>query len=109
MDDLLSIALEAHSDELNRHRRYEIAVGRDLLEHWTVTIRYGRVGGPLREARFGSPDAGDARTIVQDRLKRRVSAPRRIGCAYRVAAFSAKRECELGGWLPPALLGRLLG
>jgi hypothetical protein len=109
MDDLLSIALEAHSDELNRHRRYEISVGRDLLDHWTVTIRFGRIGAPLRETRFGSPDVGDARTIVQDRLRRRLSAPRRIGCAYRVAAFSAKRECDMRGWIPPALLERFLG
>jgi predicted DNA-binding WGR domain protein len=44
MEDLLTVAFEAHHPERNRHRWYEVAVGRDLLENWTVTIRYGRTG-----------------------------------------------------------------
>lgn len=109
MDNLLSIALEAHSDELNHHRRYEIAVGRDLLEHWTVTVSYGRVGSSVRELRFGSPEVGEAQRVVHDRLRRRLTAQRRIGCPYRMAAFTANRDLDLGNWLPASLLTRLVG
>jgi len=39
MDNLLTVAFEAHRDELNHHRRYQIVIGRDLLDDWTVSIR----------------------------------------------------------------------
>ncbi len=32
MDNLLTLAFEAHHPERNHHRRYEVSVGRDLLE-----------------------------------------------------------------------------
>jgi hypothetical protein len=108
MLDLLTIALEAHSDERNHHRRYELAVGRDLLGHWVVTVRYGRVGQPLRELRFASPGADEARAILHDRLRRRLSAPRRIGCAYRMVGFTADHGAETGGWLPGGVVGEIL-
>ena len=44
MDNLLTVAFEAHSQEKNHHRRYQITVGRDLLNDWTVAIRFGRTG-----------------------------------------------------------------
>jgi len=106
--DLLTIALEAHSDERNHHRRYEASVGRDLFGHWVVTVRYGRVGGPLRELRFGSADADEARSIVHDRLRRRLSAPRRIGCGYGIRELSVPSEMSAGEWFPAAVLGGLL-
>ena len=108
MLDLLTIALEAHSDERNHHRRYELAVGRDLLGHWVVTVRYGRVGQPLREMQFGSPDPEQARSIVHERLRRRLSAPRRIGCGYRMVGFTAEHGAEPGGWLPGNVLATML-
>ena len=42
MDNLLSLSFEAHHEEKNHHRRYEVVIGRDLLDAWTVAIRYGR-------------------------------------------------------------------
>lgn len=108
MLDLLTIALEAHSDERNHHRRYEIAVGRDLLGDWIVTVRYGRVGQPLRELRFAGPDADEARGILRDRLRRRLSAPRRIGCRYRMVEFTAEHDSEASGWLASSALGQML-
>lgn len=102
------IALEAHSDELNHHRRYEVSVGRDLLGDWVVIVRYGRVGGPLRELRFGSPDAQEAQAIVHDRLRRRLSAPRRIGCRYGIRELSVPSNVSAGDWVPPAMLAGLL-
>ncbi|QOJ13983.1 MAG: WGR domain-containing protein [Planctomycetia bacterium] len=108
MLDLLTIALEAHSDELNHHRRYEVSVGRDLLGDWVVTVRYGRVGGPLRELRLGSPDAEEAQAIVHDRLRRRLSAPRRIGCSYRMVGFSTEAELKGSNWVPGSVLAEML-
>lgn len=108
MLELLTIALEAHSDELNHHRRYELSVGRDLLGDWVVTVRYGRVGQPLRELQFAGPDADAARAVLRDRLRRRLSAPRRIGCAYRMVGFAAEHGAEPGRWVPSALLGEML-
>lgn len=109
MLDLLTIALEAHSDERNHHRRYEVAVDRDLLGDWTVTIRFGRVGWPLRELKFGSPAIERAQTIVQDRLQRRLSAPRRIGCRYRLRHLSMAAPVDVTDWVPVDLLERVAG
>lgn len=108
MFDLLTIALEAHSDERNHHRRYEVSVGRDLLEHWVVTVRYGRVGKPLRELRYGSASIDTAREVVNDRLRQRVSAPKRIGCAYRLRGFDSATDFDCALWVPTAILGQLL-
>lgn len=106
MDDLLTIALEAHNEELNHHRRYEIVVGRDLLDHWTVSVRYGRVGCSFRELKFGSPDAHETKRLIHDRLRKRLSAPRRIGCSYRLRELSI--ETPLADWLPSVVITRLL-
>lgn len=109
MHNLMTIALEAHSDERNHHRRYEVEVGRDLLGDWTVTVRYGRAGRDLRTLRFADADEGKMRRVVQLRLRRRLSAPRRIGCAYRPREISAAPGVSLEDWLPASLIGRLFG
>ena len=54
MENLLTVAFEAHSQEENHHRRDEITVGRDLLDDWTVSICYGPAGQGGREIRFAS-------------------------------------------------------
>jgi predicted DNA-binding WGR domain protein len=59
IDNLLTIAFEAHHAELNHHRRYQITVGRDLLDDWTVAIGYGRVGKGGQQKRFASPNAAE--------------------------------------------------
>jgi predicted DNA-binding WGR domain protein len=107
MIDLLTIALEAHSDERNHHRRYEVSVRRDLLGDWVVTIRYGRVGESLREFHVGWPDVEQARVIVDDRLRRRLSAPTRIGCRYTVRQLNVAPGVVVSDWASPALLARL--
>lgn len=107
MMDLLTIALEAHSDERNHHRRYEVSVGHDLLGHWVVTIRYGRVGWPLRELRFGEPEQAAARQFVNNRLRRRLSAQRRIGCPYRIRELAVSPDVTLLDWLPATSMAAL--
>ena len=44
MDNLLTVAFEAHNAEKNHRRHYVVAVGRDLFDDWTVSIRIGRTG-----------------------------------------------------------------
>lgn len=104
MDDLLTIAVEAHNPERNHHRRYQVTVGRDLFGAWTVAVRWGRSGQGGRELRFASPDADAMRTVVRDRLRRRLTAPKRIGCAYRVAALNAAPGFDAGVWLPADIM-----
>jgi predicted DNA-binding WGR domain protein len=106
MDNLLTIEFEAHCDERNHHRRYEIVLGRDLLDEWTVSIRYGRTGRSGQEQRFGCPKAEEARMIIRDRLRRRLSARRRIGCPYRLTRLSAAPGFDSSAWLPGELVAR---
>ncbi|MCC7290452.1 MAG: WGR domain-containing protein [Phycisphaerales bacterium] len=107
MLDLLTISLEAHSNERNHHRRYEVSVGCDLLGHWVVTVRYGRVGGPLRAITCTHADEGEAQSMVQERLGRRLSAPRRIGCAYRIRELIVPARMPLSNWLPASTIAAL--
>lgn len=106
MENLLSVAFEAHHPEKNHHRRYEVVLGRDLLAAWTVAIRYGRTGQWGRELRYASADREDIRAVIRDRLRRRLSAPRRIGCPYRLAAFSAAPGFDATAWLLGDILAR---
>ena len=101
MLDSLFIGLEAHHDALNHHRRYEISVGRDLLGDWVVTVRYGRIGRPMQVLTFGHHDEAAALSAVRERLSRRRSAPRRIGCPYRLVDWSGA-EAEVMRWLREA-------
>jgi predicted DNA-binding WGR domain protein len=104
MDNLLTVALEAHHAERNHHRRYELTVGRDLFDAWTVAIRYGRVGLGGQEDRFGGTDAEGLKAVIRERLRRRLSAPRRIGVPYRLAALNAAPGFDAAAWLPSDLL-----
>ena len=106
MDNLLSVAFEAHHSEKNHHRRYEIIIGRDLLDHWTVAIRYGRTGQAGRVLEYASARPEEVRTVIRDRLRRRLSAPKRIGCPYRLAGFSAANGFDASAWLPGDVMAR---
>jgi hypothetical protein len=106
MDNLLTIAFEAHHAELNHHRRYQVTIGRDLLDDWTVAIRYGRVGQGSQEKRFASPQADDMRAVIRDRLRRRLTAPKRIGCPYRLAALNSAPGFNATEWLPGDVMAR---
>jgi predicted DNA-binding WGR domain protein len=106
MDNLLTVAFEAHNAELNHHRRYQITLGRDLLDDWTIAIRYGRAGQGGQEQRFASRQADDVRAIIRERLRRRLSASKRIGCSYRLTTLNAAPGSEVAGWLPGDILAR---
>jgi hypothetical protein len=109
MDNLLTVAFEAHNAELNHHRRYQITVGRDLLNDWTVAICYGRSGQGGQEKRFASPKADEVRAIIRDRLRRRLSAPKRIGCHYRLTTLNSASGFDASAWLPGEVMARFFG
>jgi hypothetical protein len=106
MDNLLSLAFEAHSPKRNHHHHYAVTLGRDLLDDWTVAIRYGRAGQAGRELRYASPRPEEMQAVIRDRLRRRLSAPKRIGCPYRLAAFSAAPGFDASEWLPGEVMAR---
>jgi hypothetical protein len=99
-------ALEAYNQEENHHRHYAVTLGRDLLDAWTVAIRYGRTGQAGRERRYAAADPESIKAIIRDRLRRRLSAPKRIGCPYRLAAFSAAPGFDAATWLPGDIMAR---
>lgn len=106
MDNLLTVAFEAHNPKKNHHRRYQLTIGRDLLDDWTVATRYGRTGQGGQEKRFASPKAEEIRAIIRDRLRRRLSAPKRIGCPYRLTAFSVAPSFDASSWLPGEVMAK---
>ena len=106
MDNLLTVAFQAHHAGNNHHRHYAITVGRDLLDDWTVAIRYGRAGQGGRELRYASPQPEEMKAVIRDRLRRRLSAPRRIGCPYRLTALSTAPGFDAAAWLPGEVMAR---
>lgn len=105
MDNLLAVTVKAHHQEINHHRRYQVILGRDLFEEWTVAIRHGRTGQAGTERRYASAQADDMRAVIRARLRRRLSAPRRIGCSYQLVALHAAPGLEAVDWLPREFLG----
>lgn len=109
MDNLLNVAFEAHHAENNHHRRYEITVGRDLLDDWTVSIQYGRAGQGGRVLRYAGSDTAKLQSIVKERLRRRLSAPKRIGCPYRLKQLSSASGFDAETWLPGEVMSGFFG
>ena len=77
------LSFEAHQPERNHHRAYEVEVGQDLLFEWVVTVRYGRAARPGHQLTYAVADLNAARAFVRGRLRRRLSAPKRLGCGFR--------------------------
>ena len=104
MENLLTLVLEAHNPERNHHRRYEISVGRDLLAAWTVAFTYGRTGQAGQQRRYSSCDPTELQPVIRAHLLRRLSAPRRLGCAYRLVRCESAAGVDTGHWLPAGLM-----
>ena len=107
MDGLLILTLEAHNPTENCHRWYEVRVGQDLFGVWTVCIAYGRTGLAGQHRRFAGLEVEVLMARVRNHLLRRVSAPRRIGCPYRVTRTDSAEGFDAASWLPPDVMARL--
>lgn len=79
-----SALLEARDPALGRYRSYRLQAGTDLFGTWMVEVSYGRIGTPGRRLRYIAGDKAEARKLVQRSLRRRATAPRRIGVSYRI-------------------------
>ena len=76
--------LRAINVERNARRSYLLRCHRDLLGDWLVVVDWGRIGTRTRERVevYGSEE--EARHRVQELLRRRKTARRRIGVDYTV-------------------------
>ncbi len=108
MENLLVLTLEARHFARNHHRRYEVRVGRDLFGEWTVSVRYGRAGRGGQEQHYGGADAAVLQATVRRCLRRRLSAPRRIGCAYCLTRFASADCLDVLDWVPVELMAEFL-
>jgi hypothetical protein len=43
---------------------------------------------------------------IRDRLRRRLSAPKRIGCPYRLTALNSAPGFDASAWLPGEIMAR---
>lgn len=100
------MTFEAHNPKKDHHRRYEVTLGRDLLDDWTVEIRYGRCGQGCQGKRFASTKADAMKALIRDRLRRRLTAPKRIGCPYRLVALDVALGFDAAPWLPGDIMAR---
>ncbi len=100
MDNLLIAFFEAHNADRNHHRRYEIRLGRDLFGEWTVSLNYGRTGRGGQEIRHTGPDPVQLQRVIRESLRRRLTAPGRIGCKYLLNGVSAAEGIDASFWLP---------
>jgi predicted DNA-binding WGR domain protein len=98
----LHILLEARSAARRCWRSYEIEVGADLFGAWLVEMSYGRIGTMGRSKVRSFATAADAQAEVRACLRKRATAPRRIGVAYRL-----RRASQAGSWSHAALDDRL--
>jgi hypothetical protein len=91
---VFSIELEARLPALNRWRHYEVQAGADLFGAWIVETRFGRIGTEGRCMRRQTAGEMEAREMVDDALRRRRTAPGRIGVAYEIKTIR-----DPSGWL----------
>lgn len=77
------LTLEAKDPSRNIARRYWLRISKDLFGATIVEHGWGRIGALGQERRAVFDDDQVARAFVRSVLRRRKSARRRIGVAYR--------------------------
>lgn len=98
MMDAFSALLEARDPALGRFRAYRLEAGTDLLGDWLVDITYGLIGTRGRCIRHLVQDEAEAKKLVRESLRRRATARKRIGVAYRFCQLIDPHQ-----WFPVAL------
>lgn len=100
---VFDIRLEARLPARNLARAYHVAVSQDLFGVWVVDITFGRIGAPGRSKRYAVADLAAARPHLRRILRRRLSAPRRLGASYRCqSVFDPMGWLAQDGLLPMA-------
>jgi predicted DNA-binding WGR domain protein len=103
----LRITLEARSSARRCFRAYEIAAGTDLFGTWLVEMSYGRIGTMGRAKVRSFASTAEALAQVNACLRKRETAPRRIGVAYRVRRIYVDARAEAQGHPMQTTLGSL--
>lgn len=106
MENLLTVTLEAHNPKRNHHRLYQLMVGKDLLGFWTLTVRHGRIGTHGQVTRYSDTHQDRIKSLLATKLKRRSSAPRRIGCVYQLRQLEHASNLSPADWLDLQLIER---
>ncbi len=104
MHNLLTVSFEAHNADRNHHRRYEIRLGRDLFGDWTVCLLYGRMGQAGQMVRHSGSAQERLQQVIRESLRRRLTAPTRIGCAYALRELNVAGDIDVEFWLPASTL-----
>jgi predicted DNA-binding WGR domain protein len=83
-----SSGLRRSARERNVARRYTVALSRDLFGASIVEFAWGRIGtkGQGRAVSFACED--EAARFARQLLRRRASAPKRIGVPYREVSLA---------------------
>jgi len=90
------IEMEAHNPLANRLRRWSIEIGQDLLGMWIVDVEFGRIGSKGCHLRHVYLDRPAALAYLGRALRRRATAPARIGVAYRCVRSSVDAQEAIG-------------
>jgi hypothetical protein len=77
-----SVELEARNPGANRLRHWRLDLGRDLLGAWVAEVRFGRIGLRGRLLRRVFASEAEALAYMRRGLRRRATAPARIGVPY---------------------------
>ena len=77
------VELVAVDHARNINRRYSVEVSEDLFGALIVETAWGRIGGWSAAKRVSFADRAGADRVVAAHLRRRATAAKRIGVAYR--------------------------
>ena len=72
----------------NIHRRYAVELSQDLFGFHILETVWGRIGGWTAAKRVTFETRAEADRVVLHHLRRRATAERRIGVAYRALTLS---------------------
>jgi hypothetical protein len=90
--DEISLELRAVEHAMNCSRSWRVEAGPDLFGIWVASVRFGRIGTAGRAVRYEFSSEAEARAFIRAGLRRRQSAKRRIGVAYRRITASITAE-----------------
>ncbi len=85
-------------------RAYEVEVGQDLLFEWVVPVHSDRATRPGHQLTDAVADPDAARAFVRGRPKRRLPAPERSGCGYRLTHAVRAKGKKPADRMPDGLL-----
>ncbi len=97
---LLEISLRCDNPERNVARSYHVAAGYDMFGMWSIIVRNGRAGTTGATRHYSVTGLAEARQIVLRSLRRRLSAPQRVGAPYRVVSLFHTSDVDPDLWIP---------